>query len=300
MSAPEFRKNRKRIWNNTSGEIEKFDPYEMNPTIYKMILDFIEIRGLTTEQGKKHYVNKLMPNKPNLYDTFLAYRRIYLQIVRSEKKQQLVDKLNEEIDNMEDHKNFGLSLVKKRVKGDKKKDHIYKKEFDFFDKNIELIQNMIYMGVSPVRICEHFYPKMKSITPIIFAYWKDETKHIEKLIFAYKSSGEQHMYLSKDFMMDWLDKEKHPELDMQHVGIVREIALWHSRMAGFLDRKKWGAKVEVTDERAQVKVISGKDLNSFLEGLGKVAEKINSESEESEEGEESAEDIDFTDFEEAE
>ena len=301
---PKFRKNRKRKWDNTWGEVEFFDPYEMNDFIYKMIVDFIRLRGLNNKEGIKHFVNRLIPGKPLLYDTFILYHKRFKKIQLIEKKQLLVDKLNEEMDNMEEHKNFGLSIIKKKRKKGEKEQHEYQREFDFLDSKIEEIQNMIYLGVSPKRICEFYfnqYPKMFALTPIIFAYWAEETKHIEKIKFAYKASAEEHMNLSRDFMLEWLNKEKHPELDMQHVGIVREIALWHSRMAEFHDRKRYGKKIEITNETAQTKVISGKDLNAFLEGLGRVAEKINAEEREAESGgEEDLDEENFIDFEETE
>ena len=269
MPPPKFRKNRPKETRITHGELKKRDPYEMNAQIYAMILAFIKKNNLKLGDNTAAIINKLIPGKPELYTSFRQFKRRYDADKRLEKKQAQLDGLNKVIDNMEEHREFGLSLVKKRAK--KSKDNPYQVQFDFLDKNIELIENLIYLCVSPKRICQQLHPDCTTLTPIIFHHWKDETTHIDRLIFAYKASAEEHINKGMEFMKEWLAA---PELDMQHVGIVREIGIYHSRMAEFLDRKKWGKKVEVVDERPQQKVLDGRDLNAFLQGINDAADRM--------------------------
>jgi hypothetical protein len=184
---------------------------------------------------------------------------------------------------------------------------MYEKQYRFLDSRIEQIENMIYLCVSPKRICIELAKSCHGLTPIIYHHWKDETKYLDRIKFAYTASAEEHMNSAHEFLQEWLDPSIHPELDMQHVGIVREIGLFRSRMAEFLDRKKWGKKVEIVDERPQTKVISGRDLQTFLEGINNAKKEIDeedfeesdlNEEKENVENEESNEDEGYIDYEE--
>lgn len=295
-------------------EIAKFDPYEMNDQVFEMITKFLSLRNfdiytlfnstkrdnrekINSRLKAKFIVNKFLPNKPHLWESYVAYRGIYYKNLEIKKKQELLDQINEEAQDMEDHLKFGLSITKKRVKTEK--DDPYKKYYDFLDLRIDEVENLIYLGVSPKKICLHLSKFIIGLTPIIYHHWKDSTKHINRIIFAYKASAEEHMNLSKEFMEKWLSNK---DLDMQHVGIVREVALWHSRMAGFYDRKKFGAKVEIIDDKPAQKVLKGADIVDFLSEVGKAAKRINdmenAEEIEEEDKDKEEEENGYSDFEE--
>ncbi len=302
ISPPKFNSQRSREFRIIKPDTS-FDESELSEDYYKLILQQIKSRGLTNKKGIEFFVNRLFPNQSRLYDIFLRFHENYIKNKRYEERkikgQALMDKLNDEKDNMEDAKNFGLQISKrKKKKGDK--EELTEQQQRIYKRLDEIVDNVclwIYLCVSPKRICielckndsKYFF----DLNPIIYNHWADWTEHKEKLVYAWKKSAEEHMFASQEFLLEWLDKEKHPELNMQHVGIVREVALWKSRMAGFLDRKKFGAKVEITDDQKQVRVLTGSDLNKFLEGITKAAKKINAEDVKEDEIEDMDEDGEF-------
>ncbi len=273
---------------------KEYDPWLMDAFIYNLILNNIKLRKLKSDKAKEFYVNTMLPARPDLWHHFNEYAKIVEFNEKVAKNQRILDELNKILDDMKDTDNFGRELVSKKKKPrEGSEEDKYQKEFEYFDSNIDKIMEWIVLCVPPKRIVYELKTWFPGLSMTAFYYWKDWTKHGKKLAFAYKCSGEEHMHLSQEFMLNWLNS---PRLDMQHVGIVREIGLYHSRMAEFLDRKKWGRKVEITNEKPAPKMISGRDLTKFLEGITDAAEKVNS----SEEKEEVAdfEEVEFEDSEE--
>lgn len=269
----------------------KTSPFKMNPQVYEWIRDFLKAGG------DPNRVNEMIPGRPDLMYSYLEYHNEYDRIKQAEYGQDDYETLKNIAKDMEESLEFALSL-KRKAKGSKRKsEHKYKIYFDFLDDAIELISNLIYLGYSPKFICMKLSESMPGITPMIYSHWKDETDHVDELIFAYKASGEEFMHSAKDFMEEWLDPNKHPELGVQHVGLVREIGLWKQRMAEFMDRKKFGKRIEIFDETPQKKYLEGKDLDKFLEGLEKARFGNPSESDEKKE-EEKSEESEYTEFEE--
>lgn len=216
--------------------------------------------------------------------------------------QKILDDLNEKKKNMKDHISTGLSITKKRKKI---KEDSYQRFYNELDNRIELIENLIYLCLSPKQICLALIKPHKTtegqtlqpiryLTPIIFHRWLEVTNHVDRIQFAYKCSADEHMARAEEFMLDWLSK---PELDMQHVGIVREVGLFHSRMADYMNRKKYGKQTTVLDEKPQSKVIAGRDMQKFLENLTTIANKINNPEENTEESNDSDEE-EYEEFEE--
>jgi len=276
-----------------AGEI-KYDPMVMDRVLYETITELLERANLKRWKAKIWFVNHLIQGRPHLWDDYYGFRYINLSLVRREIREKSYQELLDKIEDMNDFRNLGLSLKGKRKKPQPQ--NPYQREFNFLDENITKIENFIYLTVSPKRMCMEFAKQMPTITPIIFHRWKEETQFIERLRFAYTCSAEEHMNQSREFLLEWLGK---PELDMQHVGIVREVALWSSRMAEYLNRKQWGKKVEVIDDRPQQKVMDGKDLKSFLSSINTIAGNINNPTEQDEFEEDFEEQSgDFTDFEE--
>ena len=281
---PEFSERKRKV------EVSiRFDPKEMNPQMYERIRDYLR------NGGDKDRIATMVPGYPNLYETYKRYGDEYHRIKNAEYGQEDLDTLNKIADEMEENLNFGLSLRRNNTKGEKserKTEHKYQAQFDFLDKNIELIANLIYLRKPTKDIVNMMRDYMPSLTNIIYCYWAKETEKVDELIFAYQSSGEEYMQWAKEFLMEWLVKE---DLSMQHVGLVREISLWSSRYAEFMDRKRWGKKIEIIEEKPQQKVITGKDLDKFLQGLNDAFEERDNDDDIKEE---KRDDGEFTEFEE--
>lgn len=308
-------------------EIE-YDPYEMNGEIYEMIKLYIA-NGFTEDE-----INQLIPGKPNLYSHYIAFSdsyekkkdeefkkwaeqekglmkvlnfeegRIKAKVTNEKKKRKkeiknkrITKKLTNKLNDIKDFRKMKQLIKSTRIGGKKKGSDInpeYKEEFEFLDSQIEKIEDLIVLCVTPLRIIAELNKVWKrEVRPTIFFKWIEESKYIKRLKEAERHSAEVQISLGKEFMLSWLNN---PELNMQHVGIVREIGLWHSRQAGFLNRRKWGNKVEVVDDRPQQKIISGKDINMFLEGLTNAAK--NREEEESADESEGENQGEFSDYEE--
>lgn len=295
LKHPAKKSNRKLI-HSTFGKDPEFDHLEMDYNTYCILLSALERMNFQTPKEKRIFINRQVPGKPNLWETFRRYKKTYEKIKLSKAKQLLLDRINDKINDMEEAKNFGLQLRKKR---DKPED-AYAREFAFLDNKIDDIEVLIYLGVSPTRICYELSKTFKSLNPIVFHRWSDSTEHVDRLIYASKKSAENYIHLGKDFLLDWLNPEIHPELDMQHTSIVREVALYYSRMAEFADRKKYGKQIKVEDDRPQQKVLHGADLLKYLSGLNDLADKLNNTQDGEKSNESSNEESEYTDFEETE
>ena len=281
--------NRKRLF---KGKLPEYDKYEINFQVYEMVRDYIR-SGAT-----KKDVNKMFPGKPKLFEAYEKYKSEFKQEKKLDNKQKETDRLNKYIDDMEEHKEFGLSLIRKRAK--KIKNDPNKPLYNWLDSKLDEICELIYLCVSPKNICYNLLDKYTTarelkLTPLKFHRWKDITQHIEDLQFAYKTSAEEHINMGKDILEHAALDQK---LDMQHASVIRQLSIYHARMAEFLDRKKYGQKVQIIDERPQQKVIGGKDLDKFLSGLSEIAGKVNTPKINSFENVEDVEDEDIEEVEE--
>lgn len=239
----------------------KTSPFEMNELMYEWIKEYLE------NGGDKSAIDSML-GIDGLYEAYKRYRWEYNRIKTSEAGQPSWEILKQMAHEMEEDLRV-VQLLKKK-QGKRKNDSKYEAQFQFLDSNIEYICNLIYTLRSNLWIAGHMkHCGCPNLTPIIFEYWMKETDKVDELIFAYKASANQHMAHAVEFMKEWLDPELHPELGMQHVGLVREIGLYHQRFAEYMDRKKFGKRIEVVDETPQKKYLEGKDLDKFLEGLDK-------------------------------
>ena len=276
----------------TAKEEDIFDPYEMSESIYNRIVAYVESSGLKNKKAIENLVNHLFNGKRNLYKSYILYGKYKKKLQLREYKEKKLKELNEYIENMKEYREFGLSIKPQKQKANRgKKEHPHKEIFDWLDLHVPQITELIYLGCSPKQICLKLGPFCAGLglSPMVFHHWKDETEHIDELQYAYKCSAEEHMNRSSEFMREWL---ANPDLTMQHVGIVREIGLWHSRMAEFLDRKRWGRKIEITNDQPQRKVLDGKDINKVLQKLGDAIKKAEDEENGKEFEEEDLEDED--------
>lgn len=208
---------------------------------------------------------------------------------RDEEKRKENEEFEERCNGFKETKAM-MNLIKSSKKRGRKKDlnPEYKAEFEYLDSRIDQIEDLIVLCVPPIKIAQKMSDEWFAISnyykngirPTIFLKWLEETVYVERIKAAERYSAEVQMTLGVEFMKEWLNK---PILNMQHVGIVREIGLWHSRQAGFLNQKKYGKKIELSDGAPAAKVISGHDLEKFLEGITDAADKINNKKQEDEE-----------------
>ena len=262
----------------------------MNPYMYEQIRDYLK------NGGERERVNQMIPGHPELLQEYEKYGNEYDRIKQAEYAQEDWEKLKKIVDDMEDNMKMIVSLKRKAKEENKsrKTEHKYQKFFDFLDANIDFITNLIYLRHSPKSIVSILRDIEPALTNMIFHHWKEETELVDELIFAYKASGEEHMNYAKEFMEEWLNPKIHPELNFHHTALVREIGLFHQRFAEYMDRKRWGKKIEIIEEKEQRKVIEGKNLDKLLEKMDSLVERRRK----MDEPEESGENIEFTEFEE--
>lgn len=265
-------------------EVPEYDEFLMNIELYNRINNALEKNRIGSDETRiRQFVNRLIKSRPSLYRQWSAFHEIRIKLKKKENSDWIVNELLKHLENMEENKNFGLSVIKDRrgsgssgSKSRTKKSentHEYQEFFDILDENIKAIQELIILCVTPKKIVIELSGRvggLRKLNMTIYYSWKDYTKYQNELKMAVKYSAAEYMHLSVEFMEDWLNK---PFLEMKHSAIVREIGLYYSRMAGFLDQQKWGKKVEIIDDRPQNKVLDGRDLETFLAGLGDVAER---------------------------
>jgi hypothetical protein len=178
----------------------------------------------------------------------------------------------------------------------------YDLEFNFLNLNIDRIEDMIMLCLSPYEICERLSVSWSGISGnnekfrmLVYLKWCEETKYLDRITNATRLSADIEMSLGKDFMIRWLNN---PNLDMQHVGLVREIGLYYSRMAEFKNRGKFARRLKYEDnnERKGNITITKDAVLDYLKGLDD-KEGIGTSSNESDKQSKGNED-DFIDFEE--
>jgi hypothetical protein len=294
---------------------EEVDPYDMDETMFQYISNFLGTGG------DYRQVNFFLPGKTNLYENYLKYKKNRDTNLRHRKQQALVDDFNKQIDYMEEVLQFGLLLStnpKKRKKSKNKEDltedERYKTQYAELDARISLIELMIYLAFSDIKIATKLCSvhedengkklmPIHGLNPLIFKRWADTTKYKERLFYAYKASADTFMQKGLENLQAALNN---PNLSMQASPIVRELSLYYSRMGEFMDRKKYGKKFEITNEVPAPVKLEGKNIGNFIESLFKAGgiedEKVEedefSEFEDENVEDELGENEEFTDFEE--
>lgn len=130
---------------------------------------------------------------------------------------------------------------------------------EYLDNHIEQIEDMLFQCDSPKVIADTFnVPQYKMFL------WSKETKHKKRIEIALEFSAEMRMHKSQEVLEKYL---KDPRLSMQQAGLVRELALHHSRMAGFRQPRVFGKAPEPPSKAPTVNIVSSDDMNKLVEAI---------------------------------
>lgn len=127
----------------------------------------------------------------------------------------------------------------------------------FLDKNIDLIEEMIFDGDSTKKIAASFM-----VPHYRFFMWTKKSIHKERIDIALEYSSESHMTESEEILRKSIAD---PRLTMQQAGLIRELALHLSRKAGFRDPKKFGRDFDKQPATQQTMIVSDQQMSKFIE-----------------------------------
>lgn len=140
-------------------------------------------------------------------------------------------------------------------------DSRYKTDFLLLDHFIDDIEEDIFscMGVDDMA-------KKYGVRGIVFAQWCRGSENIERIRIAYELSAEYRMGLVEKTIKEGLDDRN---LLMQQTGLYRELALHHSRMAGFQNQKKFGKKPDTDINSRIVQIVTDDQFDKMIASFRK-------------------------------
>lgn len=175
---------------------------------------------------------------------------------RQEEINKKTSELKEKLSDISADVSLRKLLLKRTVKNNKK---IYSEEYKFLDSKIDDIEEKVFQCQPYTKIAEFYRVK-----GILFAKWMKESIHLERIKIAIEMSSEVRMNLSEDTLTKWIED---PRLTIQQTGLIRELALHHSRMAGFRNQQVFGKKIEIEKPPTVINVVTEDGMSKMIEQI---------------------------------
>lgn len=168
---------------------------------------------------------------------------------RAEENEKRIRDLREQIDELQEkNRHYRISTWNK-------KDDL----IEFLDGYVDEIEDMIFQCFSPKALSDAFgVPQYKMFL------WTKDTKHKKRIEMALEFSAEFRMHKSEAVIEKYIND---PRLTVQQAGLVRELALHHSRMAGFRQPRVFGKAPDNAPKAPTINIVSPEDMGKLIEEL---------------------------------
>lgn len=145
-------------------------------------------------------------------------------------------------------------------------DTYYAEQFEMLDNHIEDIEEEIFRCTKVATMAFKY-----GVKGIVMAAWCKGTIHIERIRLAFELSAEYRMDLAADVLEKGI---KDPNLEMQYTGLIRELALHHSRVAGFQNQKKYGKRPDIEVGIRPIQQITDTQMDRLIETFREDRKKL--------------------------
>jgi hypothetical protein len=145
-------------------------------------------------------------------------------------------------------------------------DTYYAEQFEMLDKHIEEIEEEIFRCTKIATMAFKY-----GVTGIVMAAWCKGTIHIDRIKLAYELSSMFRMDLAAETLEQGI---KDPNLQIQYTGLIRELALHHSRMAGFENQKKFGKRPDIDVNIRPIQQITDQQMDRLIDTFRKDRKRI--------------------------